>query len=129
VTPSPRGRPSTPFLCRASPITHGNQLCRALPFPKTHGKVLYRVKMSRAPFAVRFGKRRTAKAVSCVFVPLPCGKERDYGSALLQTRAPATLHPFSGEGKIGHRRVREHELRHLRTRASSDVVRSLTLPR
>jgi hypothetical protein len=62
VTPSPRGRPSTPFLCRASPITHGNGLCRALPFPKAHDKVLYRVKMSRTPFAVRFGKMRTAKS-------------------------------------------------------------------
>jgi hypothetical protein len=50
-----------------------------LPFPKAHGKVLYRVKMSRAPFAVRFGKRRTAKAVPCVFVPAH-GKDRDSGS-------------------------------------------------
>jgi hypothetical protein len=57
VTSSPRGRPSTPFLCRASHITHDNELCRALPLPKTHGKVLYRVKMRRAPFAVRLGKR------------------------------------------------------------------------
>jgi hypothetical protein len=66
VTPSPRGRPSTPFLCRASHITHGNKLCRALPFPKAHGKVLYRVKMHRAPFAVRLGKMRTATAKSAI---------------------------------------------------------------
>jgi hypothetical protein len=72
VTPSPRGRPSTPFLCSASHITHGNELCRALPFPKAHGKVLYRVKMHRAPFAVRLGKMRTTKAVPCVFLSLPC---------------------------------------------------------
>jgi hypothetical protein len=72
VTSSPRGRPSTPFLCRASRITHGNELCRALPFSKVHGKVLYQVKMSRAPFAVHLGKMRTAKAVPCVFFPLPC---------------------------------------------------------
>jgi hypothetical protein len=68
VTPSPRGRPSTPFPCRASHITHGKELCRALPFPKAHGKVLYRVKMRREPFAVRLGKIRTAKAVLCVFL-------------------------------------------------------------
>jgi hypothetical protein len=72
ATPSPRGWPSTPFLCRASHITHGKELCRALPFPKAHGKVLYRVKMRRAPFAVRLGKMRTAKAVPCVFLSLPC---------------------------------------------------------
>jgi hypothetical protein len=42
------------------------------PFSKAHGKILYRVKMSRAPFAVRLGKMRTAKAVPCV--------ERDSGS-------------------------------------------------
>jgi hypothetical protein len=63
VTPSAHGRPSTPFLCRASHITHSNELCRALPFPKALGKVLYRVKMRRAPFVVRLGKMRTAKAV------------------------------------------------------------------
>jgi hypothetical protein len=73
VTPSPSGRPSTPFLCRASRITHGKELCRAFPFPKAHGEVLYRVKMRRAPFAVRLGKMRTAKAVPCVFLSLPCG--------------------------------------------------------
>jgi hypothetical protein len=39
-----------------------------LPFPKAHGKVLYRVKMRREPFAVRLGKMRTAKAVPCVFL-------------------------------------------------------------
>jgi hypothetical protein len=67
VTPSPSGRPSTPFLCRASRITHGKELCRVFPFPKAHGKVFYRVKMRRAPFAVRLGKMRTAKAVPCIF--------------------------------------------------------------
>jgi hypothetical protein len=65
VTPSPHGRPSAPFLCRASRITHGKELCCALPFPKAHGEVLYRVKMRRAPFAVRSIKMRTAKAVPC----------------------------------------------------------------
>jgi hypothetical protein len=72
VTPSPRGRPSTPFLCRASRITHGKELCRALSFPKAHGKVLYRVKMRRVPFAVRLGKMRMAKEVPCVLLSLPC---------------------------------------------------------
>jgi hypothetical protein len=67
VTPSPRGRPSTHFLCRASYITHGKERCRALPFPKAHDKGLCRVKMHRAPFVVRLGKMRTAKAVPCVF--------------------------------------------------------------
>jgi hypothetical protein len=79
VTPSPRGRPSTPFLCRASRITHGNELCRVLPFSKTHGKVHYRVKMSRTPFAVRLGKMRTAKAV-----PWAHGKGSDSGSVCLE---------------------------------------------
>jgi hypothetical protein len=72
VTPSRWGRPSTPFLCRASHITHGNELCRVLPFPKAHGKVLYRVKLRRVPFAVRLGKMRMAKAVPCVFLSLSC---------------------------------------------------------
>jgi hypothetical protein len=72
VTPSPRRRPSTPFLCRASHITHGKELCHALPFPKAHGKVLYRVKMHRAPFAMRSIKMRTTKVVPCVFLSLPC---------------------------------------------------------
>jgi hypothetical protein len=67
VTPSPRGRPSTPFHCRASLIPHGKELCRAWPFPMAHGKGLCRAKMHRAPFAVRLGKIRTAKAVLCGF--------------------------------------------------------------
>jgi hypothetical protein len=49
-----------------SHITHGNELCRALHFPKAHDKILYRVKMRRALFAVHLGKMRTAKAVPCV---------------------------------------------------------------
>jgi hypothetical protein len=52
VTPSPRGRPSTPFLCRASRIAHDEELCCALPFPKAHGKGLCGQK--------------------CVVRPLPC---------------------------------------------------------
>jgi hypothetical protein len=72
VTLSPRGRPSTPFLCRASHITHSKELCCALPFPKAHDKVLCRVKMRRVPFAVRSIKMRTAKAVPCVFLSLSC---------------------------------------------------------
>jgi hypothetical protein len=74
------------FLCRASHITHGKELCRALPFPKAHGKVLCRVKMRRVPFAVRSIKMRTAKAVPCVFLSLPCaahGKARESGSDAL----------------------------------------------
>jgi hypothetical protein len=66
-TPSKLGRRLLAFLCRASHITHGKELCRALPFPKAHDKGLCRVKMHRAPFAVRLGKMRTAKAVPCVF--------------------------------------------------------------
>jgi hypothetical protein len=66
-TPSVLGRRLLAFLCRASHITHGKELCRALPFPKAHGKCLCRVKMHRAPFAMRLGKMRTAKAVPCVF--------------------------------------------------------------
>jgi hypothetical protein len=51
VTLSPRGRPSTPSLCRASHIADDKELCRALPFPMAHDKGLCRVKMRRAPFA------------------------------------------------------------------------------
>jgi hypothetical protein len=52
-----------------------------LPFPEAHDKVLYRVKMRRAPFAVRPIKMRTAKAVPYVFFSLPAhGKARDSGS-------------------------------------------------
>jgi hypothetical protein len=81
VTPSPRERPSTPFLCRASRITHGNELCLVLPFPKAHDKVLYWVKMRRAPFAMHLGKMCTSKAYSCLCrVPPAHGKERDSGS-------------------------------------------------
>jgi hypothetical protein len=72
VTPSPRGRPSTHFLCCASHIKHDNELCRAWPFPKARGKVLYQVKMRRAPFVVRLGKMRTTKVVPCVSLSLPC---------------------------------------------------------
>jgi hypothetical protein len=64
---SPRGRPSTPFLCRASLIPHGKELCRALSFPKAHNKGLCRAKMQCAVFAVRLGKMHMAKAVPCVF--------------------------------------------------------------
>jgi hypothetical protein len=39
VTPSPRGRPSTPFCCRASLIPHGKELCRVLPSLKHTTKV------------------------------------------------------------------------------------------
>jgi hypothetical protein len=67
VTPSPRGRPSTPFLCRASHITHGKELCCALPFLKAHDNGLCRVKMRCAPFAVHLGKMRMAKSVLRVF--------------------------------------------------------------
>jgi hypothetical protein len=63
--------PST-FLFRASHITHGKELCRALPFPKAHGKVLCWVKMCRVPFAVHSIKMRTAKVVPCVFLSLMC---------------------------------------------------------
>jgi hypothetical protein len=72
VTPSRRGRPSKTFLCRVSQITHGKELCRASPFPKAHDKDLCRVKMRRAPFAVRSIKMRTTKTVPCVFLSLPC---------------------------------------------------------
>jgi hypothetical protein len=33
VMPSRWGRPSTPFLCRASHVAHDKDLCRVLPFP------------------------------------------------------------------------------------------------
>jgi hypothetical protein len=52
-------------------LAGGNELCRALPFPKAHGKVLCRVKMRRVPFAVRSSKMRTAK-----FLSLSCAKRR-----------------------------------------------------
>jgi hypothetical protein len=39
-----------------------------LPFSKAHGKILYRVKMRRAPFAVRLGKMRTAKSAISVVI-------------------------------------------------------------
>jgi hypothetical protein len=74
-TPSKLGCRLLAFLCHASHITHGKELCRVLPFPKAHGKGLCRVKMHRAPFAVRLGKMRTAKAVPCVFYPLPCASD------------------------------------------------------
>jgi hypothetical protein len=79
-TLSKLGRSLLAFLCRASHITHGKELCRALPFPKAHDKGLCRVKMHRAPFAVRLGKMRTAKAVPCVFWPLPCASAHESGS-------------------------------------------------
>jgi hypothetical protein len=85
VTPSPHGRPSTPFLCRASHITHGKELCRALPFPKAYVKILYRVKMRRAPFAVRSIKMRTTKAVSCVFLSLPCARTAKRANPVVST--------------------------------------------
>jgi hypothetical protein len=71
------------FLCRASHITHGKELCCAFPFPEAHGKVLCQVKMRQAPFAVRSIKMRTTKVVPCVFLSLPCaahGKAPESGS-------------------------------------------------
>jgi hypothetical protein len=61
VTPSRWGRPSTPFLCRASHVAHDKDLCRALPFPTAHDKGLCRAKMRCAPFAVRPGRIRTQR--------------------------------------------------------------------
>jgi hypothetical protein len=57
-TPSRRGRPSTPLLCRLSHVAHDRDLCRVLPLPTAHGKALCRAKMRRAPFAVRPGRIR-----------------------------------------------------------------------
>jgi hypothetical protein len=71
VTLSPRRRPSTLSLCRASHIAYDKELCRALPFPKAHDKGLYQAKMRRVPFAMRLSKIRM-EAVSCGFWPLPC---------------------------------------------------------
>jgi hypothetical protein len=65
------GRQHLFFAVRHLLRTTTNCVVRCL-FPKAHDKVLYRVKMSRAPYVVRFGKIRTAKAVPCVLVPLPC---------------------------------------------------------
>jgi hypothetical protein len=67
VTPSRWGRPSTPFLCRASHVAHDKDLCCVLPFLTAHDKGLCRAKVRRAPFAVRPGRIRTAKVVSCGF--------------------------------------------------------------
>jgi hypothetical protein len=84
VTPSPRRRPSTPFLSRASCIAHDKELCRVLPFPKVHGKGLCRAKMRRAPFAVRLVK--SARQKSCCAYSGHCrassahGKARESGS-------------------------------------------------
>jgi hypothetical protein len=72
VTPSRWGWPSSPFLCRVSHFAHDKGLYRALPFPTAHDKGLCRTKMRHAPFVVRPGRIRTAKAVPCGFWPLPC---------------------------------------------------------
>jgi hypothetical protein len=52
-----------------------------LSFPKAHDKGLCRAKMRREPFALRLGKIRTAKAVSCGFYPSAHGKERESSSS------------------------------------------------
>jgi hypothetical protein len=73
-TVSPRTAVNT-FLCRASQITHDKELCRALPYPKAHDKVLCQVKIDQnvhvkgcvmriLVFVVR--RRRTAKRVNPV---------------------------------------------------------------
>jgi hypothetical protein len=56
VTPSPCGRPWTPFLCRAPLIPHGKELCRALAFPKAHDKGLCREKCAVRPLPCAWAK-------------------------------------------------------------------------
>jgi hypothetical protein len=69
VTPSPRGRPSTPSLCRVSHIAHDKELCRVLHFPKAHGKGLYRAKMRRAPEQNPHGKGRAVRVLAFAVRP------------------------------------------------------------
>jgi hypothetical protein len=64
--------PSVAFFCRASGKNARQRLFTVRCQKRRTIKRLYHAKSYRVPFAVRLDKKRTAKALPCVFWSLPC---------------------------------------------------------
>jgi hypothetical protein len=60
------------FFCRASGKNARQRLFTVRCQKRRTVKRLYRAKSYRVPFVVRLDKKRTAKALPCVFWSLPC---------------------------------------------------------